>query len=158
MTSDEDISKLVPIQQLTGDDERDTSLLQGMAAEAERFLQSFEWCRATRKGWFGWGIGGVVGVFLWELEASSENADTRLWVIVGDVPPAYLVTDQSPAPLLALNAYVDLVQDWVDAVRSGRPTDDCIPVNVAPTLEWANALQRRLDFIREKILDRASLT
>jgi hypothetical protein len=73
-------------------------------------------------------------------------------VIVRDLPPAYLVVDDSSTPLAALKNYVDLMQEWVDTVREGNAVDACIPVNVTPTKDKAGLLERRLNFIRTKLL------
>lgn len=145
-------ARLTSIEQISGDSKKDTLLLKEMAGEAREFLLSFKWCRSIRHSWFGWGVGGVCAVFFFEIDPSSKNVDQWLWVIVGDLPPAYLVVDASPTPLAALANYVDLMQEWADAVKDKRPVNDCIPVNAPATREYADLLQRRLDFIRKKFL------
>jgi len=62
------------------------------------------------------------------------------------------VTDASPTPLAALRNYVDLMQEWVDAVKNRKRVNIYIPVNAPATLEYASLLQRRLDFIRKEFL------
>src|SRR5215470_15265655 len=136
-----DFSRLVPVEKISGDSKEDTRLLRKMATEAREYLLSFKWCKKVCRAWFGWGVGGVCAVFLFEIEPDSEKVDRLLWVIVGDLPPAYLVTDASPTPLTALHNYADLMQEWVDAVRRGRPVDDCIPVNAPATLQYADLLR-----------------
>jgi hypothetical protein len=42
----------------------------------------------------------------------------------------------------------------VNAVREGQPTEELIPVNVAPTEEWAKELEGRLRFLEGAILSR----
>lgn len=152
MPRDIDISRLVPADKVSGEDGTDTSLLRQMSEEAKTYLLSFEWCKAIRKQWFGWGVGGIAAVFLIEFDPATPDVDEILWVIVGDLPPAYLVIDESPTPLVALKTYVDLMQQWVDAVRAGESIEDCIPVNNAPTRESADALEMRLTFLRRKFL------
>jgi hypothetical protein len=44
------------------------------------------------------------------------------------------------------------MQEWVDAARAGGSVADLIPVNVPPTVENAERLGRRLQFIDEEIL------
>ena len=147
-----EMERLTPIEKMSGDSKKDTLLLKEMAGEAREFLLSFKWCRNIRRSWFGWGVGGVCAVFFFEIDPSSKNVDQWLWVIVGDLPPAYLVVDTSPAPLAALANYVGLMQEWADAVKDKRPVNDCIPVNAPATREYAGLLQRRLDFIRKEFL------
>ncbi|HET9281577.1 MAG TPA: hypothetical protein VFR24_06405 [Candidatus Angelobacter sp.] len=151
-----EVTQLTPIEQMSGDSKKDTLLLKEMAGEAREFLMSFKWCKNIRCSWFGWGVGGVCAVFFFEIDPSSKKIDRWLWVIVGDLPPAYLVLDASPTPLAALANYVDFMQGWVDAVKSKRPVNNCIPVNAPATREYANLLQRRIDFIRNEFLSSES--
>ena len=53
---------------------------------------------------------------------------------------------------MALDAYLGKMQDWVDAVDEGRSVEDLLPVNAAPTKEYADLLRGRLEFIGERIL------
>lgn len=147
-----DFSLLKKISEMEGDDANDTRLLKKMANQAREYLLSFEWCKEIEKGWFGWGIGGVCAVFLFQILPSKTKVDRWLWVIVGDLPSAYLVVDECPTPLGALETYVELMQEWANAVKSGKPTDNCIPVNAPATPENVDLLQRRLDFISKRFL------
>jgi len=152
MTSRIDFSRLTTIDKISGDSEKDTRLLRRMAEEGQKFLLSFHWCKAIQKGWFGWGVGGIAAVFLFEVVPAHADVDKLLWVIVGDLPLAYLVVDESPTPLDALKTYLELMQEWITAVREGKSTEECIPVNSAPTRESADALEARLNFLRQKFL------
>lgn len=152
MSRELDTSKLVPADRIRGEGEKDTSLLQEMAREAKAYLLSFSWCKAIRKEWFGWGVGGIAAVFLFDFDPAAPDVDEMLWVVVGDLPPAYLVIDESPAPLDAIKTYIDLMQEWVDAVRAGKSIEDCIPVNNTPNRESADALETRLNFLRREFL------
>lgn len=152
MTDKIDFSRLTPIDRISGESEKDTLLLQRMSDEARQYLLSFDWCKGIQQGWFGWGVGGVAAVFLFEIEPATPSTDTVLWVVVGDLPPAYMVTDELPAPLDALRTYADLMGDWIAAVREGRSTEECIPVNTAATRESADALETRLSFLQRKFL------
>jgi hypothetical protein len=126
-----------------------------MEVEAEQYLSSFDWCKSIEERWFGWGLGGIVAVFLFKIIPASSEIDDLLWVIIGDLPPAYLVTDESPMPLDALRIYVNLMEEWVAAVRVGESAENCIPVNTLPTLENAYALETRLEFLKQKFLPAA---
>ena len=122
------------------------------AAEATRFLASQHWCRAVVSTHLAWAVAGVLGVFLCKLVPKSADVDDALWVIVGDLPPAYLVCDDAPDWRGALEAYVYEMDRWVAAVRDGSSLDDVIPVEVDPTREHADMLDSRLKFIRSRIL------
>lgn len=147
-----EMDQLVPLERMSGDSKKDTLLLKMMAEEAHEFLETFRWCKNVRRSWFGSGVGGVYAVFFFEIEPRSKNVDKWLWVIVGDLPPAYVVVDASPTPHAALANYVQMMQEWLEAVRNKQPLDDCIPVNAKPTIGNANLLERRLDFIPREFL------
>jgi hypothetical protein len=90
---------IVPLKQMAGDDEEDTALLCEMAENAETFLKSFSWCLAIRESFFGAGVGKIIAVFLFRISPARPDIDEWLWVIVGDLPPAYLVTECSKDPV-----------------------------------------------------------
>ncbi len=152
MTNKIDFSALVPMDELSGEDEKDTRLLRRMGEEAKQYLLSFQWCKAIENGWFGYGVGEIVAVFLFEIVPATVDIDKFLWVVIGDLPPAYLVVDESPTALDALRTYVELMEEWIAAVRAGKSTEDCIPVNTPATLENAEALERRLAFLKREFL------
>ena len=122
------------------------------AQRAGDFLRSHSWCRSIVSGHLAWAVAGVLGVFLFRLIPSHPDVDDQLWVIVGDLPPAHLVCDNTPTWREALENYALEMERWVAAVREGGSLEDVIPVNVPPTREHADMLGSRLAFIRNKIL------
>ena len=147
-----DTSQLVPATSIIGDDEKDTTLLREMAAQAKTFLCSQRWCDGIEDQYFGGGVGGVVAVFLCLISSLSEDIDNCLWVIVGDLPPAYIVTEDNPNPASALEAYIGEMMDWVTAIEKGESIEELIPVNAPPTIEYAKQLRSRLEFLLIEIL------
>ena len=93
-----------------------------------------------------------MAIFLAQITPHSENVDKCLWVIVGDLPPAYIVVDENPTAADALAAYCVEMEAWVEAAIEGKTVDELIPVSVPPTPEHAEQLKQRLEFIRSKIL------
>lgn len=147
-----DLSKMQPVDSLKGDDPTDTNLLREMARSASDFICGQEWCERLDRQFLAYGIGGVVAVFFVQIEPRSEDVDRCLWVVVGDVPPAYIVIDDNPTPAEALDAYCSEMANWVHAVENGESVDELIPVNAPPTRENAQQLAERLDYIRSTIL------
>jgi hypothetical protein len=41
---------------------------------------------------------------------------------------------------------------WVEAVKKRQPVDELVPVNAKPTLDNAQALEKRLAFLDREIL------
>jgi hypothetical protein len=104
--------------------------------------------------WVGEYIPGVIAIFLVELHRSEPDVDPFTWVIVGDLPPAYLNPVYCGSPQAALRGYIEEMSAWVEAVQKGESTDDMIPVNAEPTKENATALTTRLRFLEREILQR----
>lgn len=149
-----DLKGVVPIDQTVGEDEEDTALLRGMANDAAVFLMSFAWCRGIRESYFGDGVGGIAAIFLFWIEPAKENVDEWLWVVVGDIPPAYLVTDVCKSPSQALEAYMDEMSEWVVLAKQGQSSSQVIPVPVPATPENARILEKRISLLREIVLPR----
>jgi hypothetical protein len=122
------------------------------ADEARAFVASHDWCARVTDVRLAWACAGVLGVFQVQLEPSRPGVDQRLWVVVGDLPTAYLVQDDASTWREALGAYVTEMSRWVDAVNQGDPLDDVIPVPIEPTQEHAKMLADRLAFIEQSIL------
>jgi hypothetical protein len=144
-----DTSKLVLGEAAVGDDELDTRILREMNEEAKSYLLRFRWCKSIRQSLFGDGFGGIIAAFLIQIEPAVSDVDEWLWVIVGNVPPVYLVTDEIQDAGQALQTYVDLMREWVGAVEKGLPTEKLVPVNAPATAESAVALKTRLDAVEQ---------
>src|SRR5436190_382914 len=109
-----DASKLTPAVRIKGQDDSETFALCAMFDEASQFLLSFNWCGEIKESYFGMGVGGVLAVFLFRIVPKKTGVDEWLWVVTGDIPPAYLVTDEAPNPACALAGYVREMTRWVD--------------------------------------------
>ncbi len=135
-----------------GDDREDTRLLREMSTDAQRYMESQKWCKKVNNVLFGDGVGKIIASFLIEIEPTRKGIDKELWVIVGDIPNAYLVTEQTKNGLDAIKVYIDLMQDWINCVNIRGDTNKCFPINVSPTKKWAKELQSRIDFIKNEIV------
>jgi len=123
-----------------------------MAALAKQFLLSFDWCQGlASEAYLGFGVFEKICAFLVRVRIKGRDAEW-LWVIVGDVPSAYLVVDRAETPSEALEVYCELMEDWVHAVREGRNLGDVYPVKAPADEEHAAMLESRLQFIREEII------
>jgi hypothetical protein len=144
-----DKSKMVDEAAPFDDDPEEAALLAKRAEEAKSYLLSFKWCKSIEKLWFA---GGFAQVAVFYVEIDSDSYDNKLWVIDGDLPPAHLVLDEIPNVREALLSYVYWMREWVSTVKVGQSTKDCIPVNVEPTMEHAQMLESRLDFIEHEYI------
>lgn len=145
-----DFSCLVSEAAIQGEDAEETEELLAMLARARNYISSFDWCPPIAEIQMGFGIGGVVAVFLVRFAQPIEG-DEYLWVVEGDVPSAYLVTDDAENALSALEIYCQLMEEWVTAVENEESLDGVFPVNAPPDNKHATMLRSRLDFINTKI-------
>jgi len=126
--------------------------VQAYAKEANEFLSSKQWCRSVSSLDLGCSIAGIFGVFLARIKPTHPEVDEQLWVVVGDLPPAYLACDDAANWQEALAAYVSEMRQWVEAAMLGQPVEDLIPVDAPPTKEHAAQLASRLDFLHERFI------
>lgn len=152
MHNNVDFAKLVPPDKISGEDEAETSQLKSLHEKSVEFISGFSWCRGIRQSYFAAGAADIIGIFLFEIAAASSEADAFLWVIVGDLPPAYLVTDDATDAASALEGYIKEMERWVNAVNRNTSLEGIIPVNGAPTAANAEMLNKRLTFLIEKVL------
>jgi hypothetical protein len=149
-----------PIELMTREDFPDEFEFEAFAdleRRARRFLTGQAWCAAVKRGYFDRGF-SKVAVFLYEIDP-VRGADPEVWIIVGDLPPAYLDKLSCPDGADALDAYVYCMNEWVEAVLAGHPTDELIPVltaggatRVPETREFALELRERLEYIDRELL------
>lgn len=138
---------------LDGDDAEETKRLRILAAEAGRCIASFHWCPPLDRLLLAFGVGGVLGLFLARFKRPVEGSeDQEVWIVVGDLPSAYLFTEDSETPAEALETYCELMEEWADQVLSGGDTSKCFPVAAEPTVEHAKMLKGRLGFIRDQLI------
>ena len=149
-----DTRNFSPKDNIVGDSDEDTILLRKMAEEAAAFLMTFEWCPEIATIYFAGGVGGIIGLYLVEFHEPVKRQDKQLWVVKGDVPSAYFVTDEAQSPKEALQLYCQLMDDWIHSVLSQDPAAEVFPVRADRTIENANALMVRIKFIKENVMPR----
>jgi hypothetical protein len=137
------------------DADDDPAEIEAAIRAAEAWLRGFTWCRDVKRAFWGYGFPAELAVCLFEIEPGGADVDSWLWTVTGDLPPAYLVTDDASNPDAALRGYVAEMRRWVKAARSGDDLMGVIPVNVEPTEEWAAKLASRLDYIEAEVLGEA---
>jgi hypothetical protein len=150
---DIDTSEFQEESRITGDDDDDTELLREMAAEARAYVEEHEWCPPVTSVHLAFGIGGVVAAFLFQFEEAIEDTDDdALWIIVGDLPSAYVIVEPGDDGDAALRRYCVMMEDWTFNVLKGHSLDESFPVDVEATREHADMLNQRIAFIRTEIL------
>ena len=138
---------------IEGDDPDDTELLREMAAEVRDYIEDFEWSPRITSIHLAFGIGGVVGAFLVQFDEVIEDSDDALWVIVGDLPSAYVIVEPGDDGMSALSRYCEMMEDWAINVLEGNSLEDSFPVDAEETHEHAEMLRQRIAFLRSEIIE-----
>lgn len=152
MSAPDDIASYVPFDRVTGDDAEDDRAIRELLARAENFIAAQSWNSRPTERYLAFGIGGVIAVCLFRMTPPVFGTDEYIWVVAGDMPPAYFVTDCAMNAHDALLTYCELMDAWVVAVEAGRSLDEVFPVAAEPTAEHAAMLRSRLAHIRERFV------
>jgi len=140
-------SELVPAASIVGDDEQDTILLRKMSEDAKQYISSFPWCETIRDSYFGGGVGGIFAVFFFHISSNRFDVAPWIWIVVGDIPSAYLPITDCESPAEVFRSYIRGMNRWVELARKGQngtPEQGVPPVNVPATPEWAERLNQKL--------------
>ena len=141
------VPNLIRAERMEGEDDEDTALLQEMLVEARSYILSFSWCESILDAYFAGGVGKIFAIFLFNISPARTDVGKWMWVVVGDVPPAYLPLEDCRTSRVVFDTYIDGMKRWVQFAREGRTAtpEDCVPpVNVPATREWAESLDGRL--------------
>jgi hypothetical protein len=98
------------------------------------------------------GYGGIVALFLFRITIQKVEAPEWVWVIVGDMPSAYMEFELAPTPHAALLRYIEGVEEWLIATPEERSSGDLIPIEVPPGNEFLDMLRGRMDTLRSLVL------
>jgi hypothetical protein len=140
-------SELVPSSQIKGDDEQDTTLLRKMSEAASQYISTFPWCAAVHNSYFGGGVGGIFAVFFFHIRPSRPEVDPWIWIVVGDIPPAYIPLSDSESPADVFRSYMRGMTRWVEMARNGGVSaakKGVPPVDLPATPEWAEKINQKL--------------
>jgi hypothetical protein len=97
--------------------------------------------------------GYILGLIFFHVVSVDQHAPQYVWVIVGDIRPAFFDAQEYSDAKAVLRHYIDGMKAWVDCASNGQILDtSIIQVNVPPTREWAKRLQTRLTIIEEEIM------
>lgn len=147
-----DTTNMVDITNISTSEIEYANELYKLANEAIAFLKSHKWCNEILEGKLDRGWGYIMAVFFFTINTNYEGVPNNIWVITGDLPPAYIDTCYNPNGACAIDAYVTEMEQWVDNVLQGKSIKELIPVNAAPTRDNAMMLQDRLNIVKNQIL------
>lgn len=147
-----DLSKVTKWSEYISAQQEDIDEIELLYNEAKEFIKFYDWCSEIEEAYVGMLYPGIVAVFLFEIIPERKGVDKWIWVIVGDLPPAYITIDQCPNPATALDGYIGAMLEWVEAAQKGNSVAELIPVDVPATKDNGDKLKDRLDFLDRRIL------
>ena len=112
------------------------------------YLHNMKWCKRVVDVKIGQGLPRCFMSFLVKIEPAFDEVPEYHWVVLGDIPTAYISIDGNDDAWLAIDAYILVMEDWVQAVRRDQDVSACFPMPVPSTREYADMLSDRLQFMR----------
>tara|TARA_R110000868_G_scaffold203683_2_gene451607 strand:+ start:793 stop:1116 length:324 start_codon:yes stop_codon:yes gene_type:complete len=80
----------------------------------------------------------ILAVFAFEILPSSAKVDPWIWIIVGDLPSAYIPCYEIDTPAKALDGYLYEMERWADAVLGDQSVSDCFPIDAESNFQSAS--------------------
>ncbi len=140
------------------DSEEEDEEFEALEKRAREFLTSYTWCPPIQATFVAAYFAPIVAVFAYKVEKSrpigTDSTDVLewIWVVVGDLPSAYLVNEEITDALVALAGYTVVASDWVKAVEAGGSADDLVYFDAPPDSEYAALLRPRIEFLKQTFL------
>lgn len=126
-------------------------LLSNDRKKCHAYFERQRWCASVVGSVVAYSVPSVLSLFLVTIVPKADT-DAVLWSVAGDLPSAYFVTDDAETPAKAIDVYIELMEDWIAAVRGAGDLDDVFPVEAPASLENAALLDDRLPFLRSELI------
>ena len=123
--------------------------LEEFCNQGKNYIERYTWCEGVNNAWLAYYLEGIFAINIFEVSSSNPNVDKYIWILTGDLPPAYIDIESASFPLEVLSAYIEIMQDWVDTVKADGNVEECYPVEVEANLDHAEMLDYRLKLLRE---------
>lgn len=140
-----------------GDEE--APLFSEMEKEARDAIGAMRWSPPIESMLLAYGVGGVFALYLVKyahpIVGGECDGDWESWVGVGNGPTIVFDTPDALTPVLGMDLYCWIAEDWADSILAGRSLAECYPIAAAPTKKHAVMLKTRVAFIREKLIPQA---
>lgn len=140
------------------DSEEERKEFEPIERRARDFLTSHTWCPPIQATFVGAYFPPIVSVFAYKVEKShpigTDSTDVLewIWVVVGDLPSAYLVNEEITDGLVALAGYTAVAADWVKAVEAGGSADGPVCFDAPAEKKYAELMRPRIEFLKQTFL------
>lgn len=116
--------------------------------ESKIYLASQKWCGEIYEGWLFTNIGYALCIFLYRIDKLQSSEDNLVWIVVGDIPPAYLDTYNVESTKEVIENYIELVEDWIENAESGNSFEDCFPFKSDTRKNLLRCSKREFNFLK----------
>ncbi|WP_455220235.1 hypothetical protein [Kaarinaea lacus] len=99
-----EFSKVVPASKMFGETEEDTKQIYYSLEESKRYLNGFTWHDGFKNSYYGIGVSGIFSIILFEIIPCRKKVDNYVWVVMGDLQPAYITCADAPNPVYKINS------------------------------------------------------
>lgn len=123
-----------------------------LVEEAKKYLIEHPWCKEIYNGWLFTNIGYAVCIFLFEIENSQSSEDNLLWVIAGDFPPMYLDIYNVSTTKEVVEAYIELVTNWIGNAERDESLEECYPLDATTDKDTIELLKKKIELLEQKIV------
>ena len=120
---------------------------------AQALLLRFSWCKRILRAEVGFALPGRFGVFHFDIEAARPSVPECLWVVFGDLAPAYFSGQGLLDWRSVLALYVERAERWAKDILSGGDGEDILPIQPPSDAATAMALLKRLGVLRDILAD-----
>lgn len=136
----------------------DGPALKELVEEASSFLASRSWCKEVKGGYLVFGVAPYFAIFLMVIDPAG-GAPSRLWVMVGDIPPAVATLENCPTAVKAVHEFAHELEAWGNAVISKASIEEFMPMlrrgswlPIEPSEKAADLAFRRSKLLRTSII------
>jgi hypothetical protein len=140
-------------------DDEELEGFEQIESGARSFLESRDWCPPIREVYVGAYFPPIVAVFLYRVDkispARSGEPDDQsegmewVWIVMGDLPPACMITENLSCGLHALTAYVAAATDWIEKVEAGQKGNEVLYINLPHDAGKIELLRPRVKLLKK---------
>ncbi len=130
-----------------------------MEATAKAVLSAEPWCPPTTETYVAGFCPPILGIFLYRIDTQhpialedEDGLPEWAWVVVGDLPPLYILYMPIVDGLSALRGYVAVYQTWLKRFDAGLPFEELDDLKVPKDEEHAEMLRVRLNLLMKHFL------
>ncbi len=143
---------------LRGEEEK--SGFADIEAKAKAVLSDEPWCPPTTETYVAAYCPPIVAVFLYRIDTQHpvalEDEDgfpEWAWVVVGDLPPLYILYVPIGDGVGALRVYIEMYQTWLKRFDAGLPFEELDDLEVPKDAEHADMLRVRLKLLTKNFVE-----